>query len=794
MNEQYVQIEVDGKPLSAKPGQMLIEVTDANGLYIPRFCYHKKLSVAANCRMCLVEVENSAKPLPACATPVADGMKVETQSLLAKEAQQSVMEFLLINHPLDCPICDQGGECELQDMAMSYGAGVSRYQEGKRVVKDKNIGPLIQTDMTRCIHCTRCVRFGEEIGGLAEMGVTGRSEHMEIGTYIEKGLCSELSGNMIDLCPVGALTSKPFRYLARAWEMTQHNTIAAHDSVGSNVQVHVKDDRVMRVVPNENEAINEVWIADRDRFSYEGLYSSERLQQPMIKCDGVWQDVQWDAAFEFASAGLREVVETAGARQLGGLGSAASTSEELYLLQKLLRALGCNNVDHRLRQRDFSQQEADPVFPFVGDELANLETLDAVLLVGSYVRKEQPMINHRLRKSVLRGGSVMLVHAVNYDFNYAISERVIEAPRQWLLVLLGIIKALLKMTNSIADPALKPLLAKVKVVDSYEAIAKRLYEAEDGTVLLGNAAVAHEQFAMLKMLAATVAKLAEVKFGFLSEAANSSGACLAGALPHRGAGAKVVAHPGLHATAMQQQFLRAYLLLGIEPELDCWDGRLALQAMNAAKFVVSVTAYQTELMLQYADVLLPMTLFAENEGSYVNLEGRCQTFGSAVAPMAETKPAWKILRVLADHLGVDGCAYDGCEEISRELGELADGVEPNSVGSWVADGFVLPGVADDGSVQRVTELPMCSIDAMSRRAQALQQVDDNDVVAQINVALARRLQLEDAEHVVVTQQGAALTVPLAINDEVADECVLLRTVGGKTVAGAWYGAVQLSSG
>ena len=425
MTDDILNIEVDGKLLQARRGQMLIEVTDANDIYIPRFCYHKKLTVAANCRMCLIEVEKAPKPLPACSTPVMEGMKVQTRSKLAIEAQKSVMEFLLINHPLDCPICDQGGECELQDLAIGYGEGVSRYQESKRIVMDKNIGPLIQTDMTRCIHCTRCVRFGEEIAGLREMGSVGRGERMEISTYIEKSVSSELSGNIIDICPVGALTSKPFRFSARAWEMVQRESIAPHDSVGSNVQLHIKDDRVMRVIPAENEAINEVWISDRDRFSYEGMYSDDRLQTPMIKQNGNWQETDWETALEFVGKNLDKILSSYGSDQLGGLISPASTLEELYLFQKLLRALGSNNIDSRLRQNDFAQQDADPAFPYLGQSIASLEDLDAVLMIGSNIRKEQPMINHRLRKASLKGADVMMINSVDYEINYDVSEQII---------------------------------------------------------------------------------------------------------------------------------------------------------------------------------------------------------------------------------------------------------------------------------------------------------------------------------------------------------------------------------
>ncbi|MBF8270489.1 MAG: NADH-quinone oxidoreductase subunit G, partial [Gammaproteobacteria bacterium] len=444
MTDNVIKIEVDGKELAARPGQMLIEVTDANDIYIPRFCYHKKLSVAANCRMCLVEVEKAPKPLPACATPVTNGMKVRTRSPLALAAQKSVMEFLLINHPLDCPICDQGGECELQDLAMGYGSDVSRYQENKRVVKDKNIGPLVQTDMTRCIHCTRCVRFGDEVAGLRELGGTGRGEHLQIGTYIETSMTSEMSGNIIDLCPVGALTSKPFRYSARTWEMRQHNGIAPHDAVGSNIHFHTKGNIVKRVVPAENEAINEVWLSDRDRFSYEGLYSDDRLLNPMIKQDGVWREVDWLAAFEHVKRSLDRVIAASGAHSLGALASANATSEELYLLQKFMRALGSNNIDHRIHQCDFSDDAEAPVFPWLGLPIQELEQLDAALIIGGNPRKDQPIINHRLRKAATRGAAVMVVNPVDFDSNFNLAARAIVTPADMTRALAGIIKALLE--------------------------------------------------------------------------------------------------------------------------------------------------------------------------------------------------------------------------------------------------------------------------------------------------------------------------------------------------------------
>jgi NADH-quinone oxidoreductase subunit G len=797
MTDDILNIEVDGKALEARPGQMLIEVTDANDIYIPRFCYHKKLTVAANCRMCLVEVEKAPKPLPACATPVMDGMKVQTRSKLAIEAQKSVMEFLLINHPLDCPICDQGGECELQDLAIGYGEGVSRYHESKRVVKDKNIGPLIQTDMTRCIHCTRCIRFGEEIAGLREMGATGRGERMEIGTYIEKTVSSELSGNIIDVCPVGALTSKPFRFSARAWEMVQRESIAPHDSVGSNVQLHVKGDRVMRVVPAENEAINEVWISDRDRFSYEGLYSEDRLQTPMIKQNGVWQEADWETALEFVRDNLDKPLLNHGGSQLGGLASPASTLEELYLFQKLLRALGTNNIDSRLRQNDFNQQETDPAFPYLGQSIAALEDLDAVLVIGSNVRKEQPMINHRLRKASLKGADIMMVNSVGYDFNYNISEKIIQSPAELAATLAGIIKAFSEMGIQSADSDIQSLTSSVTVNDSHRAMARKLSDAKNGSVLLGNLATAHNQFSTLKVLALAIARLGNVKFGFISEAANTSGAHLAGVLPHRGTGGEVIDASGLNTDDMLEQSLKVYLLMGIEPELDCWDGHKALQAMQGAEFVVSLTAYESETMKLYADVLLPIALFAETSGTYINVEGQSQSFTGAVPPVGEARPAWKILRVMGNLLNLESFDYNSSEEVRDEVTSVIDNVALGSVGSWTTPESLKNGagsteMGSNGSLQRITEVPMCSIDAMSRRAQALQNTDDSKGLIQFNSTLAKKLNVAAGDLVVAEYEDNEYSAPAMINEGVSDDCVLIQAAQlNHYELGAWHGNVSL---
>lgn len=794
MSEDKITLEIDGNNFTANKGQMLIEVTDANDIYIPRFCYHKKLTVAANCRMCLVEVEKAPKPLPACATPVIDGMKVSTRSKLAVAAQKSVMEFLLINHPLDCPICDQGGECELQDLAMGYGEGVSRYQESKRVVKDKNIGPLIQTDMTRCIHCTRCIRFGEEIAGLREMGATGRGERMEIGTYIEKTVASELSGNIIDVCPVGALTSKPFRYSARAWEMVQRESIAPHDSVGSNVQLHIKGDRVMRVVPAENEAINEVWVSDRDRFSYEGMYSEDRLQKPMLKNNGVWEETDWETALEFVRDNLDKVLSSYGSNQLGGLASPASTLEELYLFQKLLRGLGCNNIDHRLRQKDFTAQAADPAFPSLGQRIADLESLNAVLLIGSNVRKEQPMINHRLRKAALKGADIMLINSLDYAMNYDLSAKIISKPSELPATLAGIIKALSESGIEITDSQLRTLLNDIAVNDEHRRIAKILRSSAKTSVLLGNLAVAHPHYSKLKFLAATIAQMTGAVFGFITEAANSAGASLAGVVPHHTADCKTVCDDGLHTYAMLAQPLKSYVLLGIEPELDCWDGQQALQAMQAAEFVVAMTAYKTPTMEAYADVLLPIALFAETSGSYINMEGKIQSFAGAVRPYAEARPAWKILRVLGNLTAQGGFDFQNSEEVRDEALEIIGEITPHNHIQWRAPGALASGeTVANGALEKISQIPMNAIDAMTRRAKALQKTADAaDGSIHINPALAAKLGVATGDKVVAQQDSAESTLPVIIDEQVSDACVMLHAAQNSSVPlGAWHGAVSL---
>ncbi len=774
-DEQTFTIEVDGQRLEARPGQMLIEVTDAAGISVPRFCYHKHLSVAANCRMCLVEVEKAPKPLPACATPVADGMKVYTRSPLAREAQKGTMEFLLINHPLDCPICDQGGECELQDVAMGYGGDVSRYAERKRVVRDEDIGALIATDMTRCIHCTRCVRFGGEIAGLRELGATGRGEHMRIGVYIEHSVGSELSGNVIDLCPVGALTAKPSRYQARAWELSEHDAVAPHDGVGSNLHVHVRRDRVMRVVPRENAALNQTWISDRDRFSYQGLYSNDRLSRPMLRENGKLREVDWQQALQAAANALKDC---AGER-LGALVSPSATLEEHYLMARLVRGLGGTNIDHRLRQGDFRGDAADPVLPWLGQPIAQLANNAATLLIGSWLRKDQPLLNHRVRQSQLAGGKVMAINPIAYDTNVELEVDVVCSPSAMVVELAGVAAALGADTLGVT----------VDVDQAQQTIADILNDAEQGIVLLGTTASMHPDFSILRALAANIADAAKVQVGFVGSGASDCGAWMAGAVPHRDAGAKAVDQRGLNVAEMLARPLDLYVTLGLEPDRDMADPAAATDALSTAK-VIALATHMSPWHQQYADILLPISAFAETSGTFVNLQGEAQSFRGVVAPQGEARPAWKVLRVLGNLVDLDGFDYADSTEVRDQVLAACEGMHGDNTPATVTDAS--PQCAG-GEWERIGGVPIYAVDAVTRRAHALQLTPDawaNDV--RLSPASAATLALDAQSSLRVSQGSRSAEFAVRIDDAVPDGCIWLPTaVAGSEALGQGFGAVTV---
>ena len=751
-------VEIDGRQIEVQNGATVMDAANALGIVIPHFCYHKKLSIAANCRMCLVQVEKAPKPLPACATPVIDGMKVFTESEYARTAQKGVMEFLLINHPLDCPICDQGGECQLQDLAVGYGKSASRYQEEKRVVFHKNVGPLISMEeMSRCIHCTRCVRFGQEIAGVMELGMTGRGEHAEIVSFVGRGVDSELSGNMIDLCPVGALTSKPFRYKARTWELARRKSVSPHDSLGSNLIVQVMANKVMRVLPLENEELNECWLSDRDRFSYEGLNSADRLTQPMLKIDGQWQEVDWQQALAAVAKGLKNVLAQHGPQGIGALAAPHSTLEELYLLGKLMRGIGSENIDFRLRQSDFSSDAKQTGAPWLGMKVADIGGLDRVLVIGSFLRKDHPLLANRLRQAAKRGQQVNLIHATDDDLLMNVANKAVVPPQELPGLLAQVVKA-------VAEAKLQPApaaLAAVKVGEDARKIGASLASGKNAGIFLGNLAAQHPQATQLRLLAQELATLLGASFGFFGEAANSVGGYLAQAVP--GAG-------GLNAAAMLAAPRKAYLLLHAEPELDCHDPRAAMKAMDAAEFVISLSAYKG-FALDYASVLLPIAPFTETAGTFVNAEGRMQSFNGVVKPLGEARPAWKVLRVLGNLLGINGFDYDSSEQVRDEA------AKPEEVAAKLGNrlsGIALQAPAAMGGLQRVADVPVYFSDAIVRRAASLQQTRDAALPrAWMNAALLARLGLKDGQAVKVRQGEGEAAVNAGLDDRLPRDCVRL---------------------
>jgi NADH-quinone oxidoreductase subunit G len=734
-----LNLEVDGKPVQVPHGSTVMDAAHKLDVYVPHFCYHKKLSIAANCRMCLVQVEKAPKPLPACATPVTEGMKVWTHSEQAQKAQRGVMEFLLINHPLDCPICDQGGECQLQDLAVGYGASSSRYNEPKRVVFEKNLGPLISAaEMTRCIQCTRCVRFGQEIAGVMELGMIGRGEHAEIVSFVNKTVDSELSGNMIDICPVGALTSKPFRYAARTWELTRRKSISPHDGLGSNLIVQVKGGVVMRVLPFENEAVNECWLSDKDRFSYRALNDHEaRLTEPMVKQNGEWRTVDWPTALDVVARGLKDVVERHGAAALGTLASPHATLEELALAARLTRGLGSENIDFRLRQTDFRADGQRSGIPWLGMPIADVGKLDRVLVIGSFLRKDQPLLAHRLRQAAKKGTQVSMLHSVDDDWLMPVARKSIVAPS--LLP-----RALAEIVVAAARASGQPMPEGLDGVDpspDAEAIAASLVTGGTArAVLLGNYATQHPDAAQIEALAGVLATICGATVGVLTEAANTVGAHLAGAVPGSG---------GRNAQAMLgADGCRAYLVLHAEPELDCARPAAARNALEKADFVVVMSPFRHGT--GYADVLLPIGPFTETSGTFVNCEGRAQSFNGVVPPLGETRPGWKVLRVLGSMLGLPGFDLDTSEQVRAAVLPASSEIAAR-LGNGTRVAITTPPGSAAG-VERVADVPIYFADPLVRRADALQRTADaRPPRARMHRALFEQLALGDGGQVRVRQ-------------------------------------------
>ena len=757
-----ITIEIDGKKIEVEKNTTIIAAADKAGIPIPRFCYHKKLSIAANCRMCLVEVEKFNKPLPACATQVTDGMKVSTKSKLATEAQQSVMEFLLINHPLDCPICDQGGECELQDTAVAFGGGQTRYKEEKRVVFNKNIGPLISTDMTRCIQCTRCVRFLQEVGGMMELGMVGRGEHSEISAYVDRSINSELSGNIIDLCPVGALTSKPFRYKARTWELIRRATLAHHDSLGSPLEAHIKQNKVIRMLPREDESINECWISDRDRFSYEGLNSEDRLQTPMIKENGQWKESDWESTLIFVAEKLKNVIHQSGPDQLGILISPQSSIEEGLLAKKIANSLKSFNIDHRIRQSDFSSQHQGS--PWLGVHIDQIESFDQYLIIGSNIRNEQPLFASRIRKAVSRGAKLFLVNPIDNDSLMTVTEKIINPSHKLTHALAKILKSMMELKGVLKKDIkfIKANLKKIKIDKTSNAIAQYLMkdilsgEKNKTFLFLGQLAQEHPNYSTIHALTFEISKLSGATFGILPPYANSVGLHAVNVLPEKN---------GLNAHTMFNEKLKAYFLLNIEPQLDTSNAQSMQKAIDSSDFTVALSSYQSKY-LKHADVLLPISPFTESSGTVINMEGRVQSYTAVTQPLGQSRPAWKVLRVLANHLGLKGFDYESSLDVKKAYIKSKNN-------------FILKELSNEISIEknykivtrkpqqfsRIGEVHQYCIDPIVRRALSLQtSIQKKKAFAKMHPDDMSTLKLKLHDKIKVTQDGSS-TILSVIEDQ-----------------------------
>lgn len=767
-------IEIDGTTFEVENGKMIIEVADEAGIHIPRFCYHKKLSVAANCRMCLVEVENGRKPVPACATPITNGMKVFTKSAEALHSQKVVMEFLLVNHPLDCPICDQGGECELQDVSMGFGEDESVYTEGKRSVDDDNLGTLISTEMTRCIHCTRCVRFGDEIAGVRELGGLGRGEHMQIGTYVQHSMTSEVSANIIDLCPVGALTSKPYRFTARAWELSQHDGISTHDCLGSNIYVHTRANKVMRVVPKENESINETWLSDRDRFSYLGLNNKSRASEPKIKRNGQWETVDWETALKFVAEGLSHVIKTSGPEQVAAFASQSSTLEELYLLQKLMRELGVNNLDHRLHQVDFRDQDNQATTPISSLHYEELEHQNTVILIGCNIDREVPLAGVRARKAYRNGAKIFAINPIDFQYRFDLSANIVVSPLELPMQLAKLVLALSSDIKALPE-AIQKLVIGLEVDKESKKLAKALKE-EKSCIITGALVENHPEASLLRTLVAVIQNLSNAKNIRLTTGANSAGAWMAGMLPHRTVAGKGAATPGMDVQAALNAKLKAYFLMGVEPGFDFANPYGTRTSMLAAEFVVLMTSFQHESMKDYANVILPMAPYPETSGTFINLNNTWQTVKGALAPHKEARPAWKILRVLGNLLHCKGFDYTSTEEIKSEITEHVASAMPKEYHPYYPES--LPVIKH--SLVRVGEWPLYRTDALVRNAKDLQLcASAESACIRINPLTASKLNLDDIA--TVSQGDIEITLPLKRDERIPADVVWVANAMPETV-------------
>ncbi|MGO4259259.1 NADH-quinone oxidoreductase subunit NuoG [Lysobacter sp. TAB13] len=728
----HVTVFIDGVEMAAPKGSMIIQAADKAGIPIPRFCYHDKLAIAANCRMCLVEVEKMPKPAPACATPVMDGMKVITRSEKSLKSQRNVMEFLLVNHPLDCPICDQGGECELQDLSMGYGRSVSRFSERKRVVPDEDIGPLVATEMTRCIQCTRCVRFTAEIAGTYELGGMYRGENLQIGTFDGKPLTTELSGNVIDVCPVGALTNKVFQFKARPWELTARESLGYHDALGSNLFLHTRRGDVLRTVPRDNEAVNECWLSDRDRYSHQGLYAEDRAQRPLVKDNGEWREASWDEALSRAAKILRDN----GGDSLGVLAHPATSNEEGELLARLAQAAGTGNIDHRISQHDLSDAAIAETFAM---SVAEIEKADVVVIVGSNLRQELPLVHQRVRKAWTRGAKVHVVNPVDFDFTFDIAGKRIVAPSQ--------------LAAALGDEALREIAKAGNHV----------------ALILGAVAENGPYAAAIRAAATSFAQATGAKLCRIPQGANAVGLARHGVLPS-----------ARDARAMLTDARGAYIIYGIEPGLDFADTESALRALGAAQ-VVAFSHYACRSTKAVADVILPIGLLPEVDATLTNLDGLSQVATAGGKLPGSARAGWRVLRALGGELGANGFEF-------TDLAGLRSGIVPREVSPAAS---LAPSVAGEG-LEVAVSTAIYRSDATVRRAPALQSHPLNqEPRAVLNSKDAAALGLGDGAVGKFSAGAGTATLPVAISDKVAPGTVWIESGHGAT---APLGAGRVQAG
>jgi len=785
---EMVNIEIDGLAMQAPRNSMNIEATDKAGISIPRFCYHSKLSIAANCRMCLVDVEKAPKPMPACATPVMEGMKIYTQSRRAVDAQHGVMEFLLINHPLDCPICDQGGECELQDLAMGYGRSVSRFSESKRVVEDHDIGPLVQTDLTRCIQCTRCVRFLDEIAGTQELGMFGRGDRSEIGTSLAHGVDSELSGNVIDLCPVGALTNKPFRFSARAWELMARPSLAVHDGVGSHLWYHTRRGKVLRAVPRDSESTNEIWLSDRDRYSHFGLDAEDRVLEPMIKSNGQWQKVSWDEGIRAVAKTLRRSATANGGANLGVLMSASASTEEHFLARRLAHGLDCPNVDYRLREQDFSDDGAGAQAASFQTPMAAIDAAGTILLLGSNIRQEAPILGQRVRKAWRKGAQIAALNPVDWNFHFGLANKLITAPQHMVTELAKLALAVAKVTGKEIPAHLEAAVSGQQAGATHTAIAGMLKADGHAMLILGQAAMAHEQAAWLRQFALWIAAATGADLNMVPFGGNPTGAALVAGASEAGG--------GLNTRAMLTSPRKSYLLWDIEPEYDFANPALAMQALSSAESIVAISVFANESLKAVADVILPLAPLAESEGLFYTLDGQSFVVETAASLSGQARPGWKILRRLGEKLELDGFSQVDITAV-REATLAGIGRQGGTAAELelAAPGLELAAPVAGGEFHRVGDVAMYAVDALCRRSKYLQQtVHAETAFVGLNRDDAGRKGLADGHKVKVSQGSASVTLPVRICDELPAGAVWVKSATDASVGlGDSFGPVSVEA-